>query len=246
MLSLPKLIGHRGVKNLSPENTLNSIRLANKLGLEWVEIDVKISKDSIPILFHDDSLNRTTNGDGLPIDFNYRDLKKLDAGSFFYNYPTDIYIPTLNEVLNFIQKNNMGINIELKPNLGFEEKNVKSIYNILKNINFTNQYYFSSFDWDSIIMMKKIMPHAFYGILIDKLNDDISIKKIIDTCKKNNISCCGFNINIINYDVIETMKAHNLIITIFSEKNLKIREANDLWLSGVNSIFIDDPSGFVA
>ena len=72
MLSLPKLIGHRGVKNLSPENTLNSIRLANKLGLEWVEIDVKIYKDSIPILFHDDSLNRTTNGDGLPIYFNYK------------------------------------------------------------------------------------------------------------------------------------------------------------------------------
>ena len=50
MLSLPKLIGHRGVKNLAPENTLDSIELAHKLGLKWIEVDVKITKDKIPII----------------------------------------------------------------------------------------------------------------------------------------------------------------------------------------------------
>ena len=63
-LNLPKLIGHRGVKNLCPENTLNSINQAFDLGLNFVEVDVKISKDNIPILLHDDTLNRTTNGNG--------------------------------------------------------------------------------------------------------------------------------------------------------------------------------------
>ena len=79
MLNLPKLIGHRGVKNLSPENTLESIKLSKKYRLDWVEIDVKISKDLIPILFHDDTLERTTNGNGLPINYDYKDLKKLDV-----------------------------------------------------------------------------------------------------------------------------------------------------------------------
>ena len=102
MINPPKLIGHRGVKNLSPENTLNSIELAHKLGLKWVEIDVKISKDSVPILLHDNTLERTTNGKGLPINFNYDDLKKLDAGFSFYNYLTDICIPTLKQVLSFL------------------------------------------------------------------------------------------------------------------------------------------------
>ena len=104
MLNPPKLIGHRGVKNLSPENTLNSIELAHKLGLKWIEIDVKISKDSVPILLHDDTLERTTDGKGLPTDFNYDDLKKLDAGFSFYNYSTDICIPTLKQVLLFCKK----------------------------------------------------------------------------------------------------------------------------------------------
>ena len=84
MINLPKLIGHRGVKDLSPENTIESINLAIKLGLNWVEFDVKITKDLIPILFHDHTLDRTTNGKGLPIEFLYKNLEKLDAGSFFY------------------------------------------------------------------------------------------------------------------------------------------------------------------
>ena len=73
-----------GVKDLSPENTIESLNLAKKIGLNWIEFDVIISKDLIPILFHDDSLERTTNGKGLPIEYNYKDLKNLDAGSFFY------------------------------------------------------------------------------------------------------------------------------------------------------------------
>ena len=136
MLNLPKLIGHRGVKNLSPENTINSINVAKKLGLNWVELDVKISKDLIPIIFHDDSLERTTNGKGLPINYFYKELKKLDAGSFFYNHATKIYIPTLEEILILCQKKNINLNIELKPNKGFEKENVLSIAKVINNSRF--------------------------------------------------------------------------------------------------------------
>ncbi len=83
-LNLPKLIGHRGVKDLCPENTLESIVRAYEIGLRFVEIDVKISKDKLPILLHDDTLDRTTNGSGLAIDYDYEYIKKLDAGKFFY------------------------------------------------------------------------------------------------------------------------------------------------------------------
>ena len=244
MLNPPKLIGHRGVKNLSPENTLNSIQLAHKLGLKWIEVDVKISKDLVPILLHDHTLERTTNGKGVPTNFNYDDLKKLDAGFSFYNYITKIYIPTLQEVLSFCNENEIGLNIELKPNKGFEKNNVEAIVKLLSNFNFTNQYYFSSFDLSSLVLMKKFLPNAYYGILIDEFNKDISLKNVLDTCEKNKFSCCGFNKNIINSDVMNEMKSHDLITTIYSESNLKTNEANELWSMGVKSIFIDDPSEF--
>ena len=66
-INLPKLIGHRGVRDLAPENTLQSIKKAIELNIKWVEIDVKISKDHIPFLLHDSSLERTTSGNGSPL-----------------------------------------------------------------------------------------------------------------------------------------------------------------------------------
>ena len=244
MFSPPKLIGHRGVKNLSPENTLDSISLAKKLGFQWVEVDVKISGDLIPILLHDDTLERTTNGKGLPINFLYEDLKKLDAGMFFYNKPTKIFIPTLEEVVKFCLKNKIGINIELKPNFEFEEQNVIAISKVIKKSIFTDQFYFSSFDWNSLILMKKILPDSHCGLLIHEFDEDINLKNILDICNKYNFSSCGFNNKIINRDIIKEMKNKNLITTIYSEKNIQASEANELWLKGVDSIFIDDPSDF--
>ena len=134
-LKLPKLIGHRGVKDLCPENTLESILKAFDLGLSFVEIDVKISKDSVPILLHDDTLDRTTNGSGLAIDYDYANIKKLDAGKFFYKENTNIFVPKLEDVLSLCTNNNINLNIELKPNKNFEKENVFQIYKIIKNIN---------------------------------------------------------------------------------------------------------------
>ena len=150
----------------------------------------------------------------------------------------------MHEALSYCQKNNICINIELKPNLGFERENIESISKILKNFNFKNQYYFSSFDWTSLILMKNLMPNSFYGLLIDKFDKVISIESILNICNKYNFSCCGFNSNIINSDIIKKLKKNNLIITAYSEKNLQISEAQELWSIGVNSLFIDDPSGF--
>jgi glycerophosphoryl diester phosphodiesterase len=244
VINLPKLIGHRGVKNLSPENTIESIYLAHKIGLNWVEFDVKVSKDLIPIIFHDNTLERTTNGFGLPIQYNYKELKKLDAGSFFYNKKTNIFIPTFKDILSLAQKKNINLNIELKPNKGFEKENVRSIAENLKNYEFKNQFYFSSFDLNSLLMMKEIFPNENYSFLIDDFTEKIKLNDILKIVNKYNFFCCGFNKDIINSDIIKKVLSKNLIITVYSESNFKVSEANELWSLGVKSIFIDDPTDF--
>ena len=145
-LKLPKLIGHRGVKDLCPENTLVSISRAFEIGLNFVEVDVKISKDRVPILLHDDTLDRTTNGSGLAIDYDYEKIKKLDAGKFFYNSKTNNYIPKLIEVLDICKSRKGNLNIELKPNLNFEKINVRKVLEISKDIE-DIQIFYSSFDF---------------------------------------------------------------------------------------------------
>ena len=65
MLQLPKVIGHRGAAAYAPENTLVSFREARRRGATWVEIDVKLTADGVPIVMHDDSLKRTMGIDRL-------------------------------------------------------------------------------------------------------------------------------------------------------------------------------------
>ena len=244
MLNLPKLIGHRGVKNLAPENTLDSIELAHKLGLQWIEVDVKITKDKIPIILHDDSLDRTTNFKGLTVDFIYKEIKTLDAGFFFYNYKTNIFIPTLEDVFSFCTKNEIGINIELKPNKGFEIDNVKAISKVIYKFQNFNNFYFSSFDLKSLIEMKKIFPNYHYGLLVDDFESSYSLQEYLKICSDYKFFNFGLNKKLIKSEVINQISKNNLIITTYSDKNIELIEANDLWKLGVTSIFIDDPSTF--
>ena len=79
----PKIVCHRGAKTFAPENTLSAIDLAIGLGFNIVEIDVRQTKDGVPVVLHDSSANRTTNGRGAIKKMNYADVCKLDAGSWF-------------------------------------------------------------------------------------------------------------------------------------------------------------------
>ena len=238
--NLSNIIGHRGVKNLAPENTLDSISAAFNLGLDWVEIDVKISKDNTPFLLHDDTLNRTTNGKGLANHKNYLDIKELDAGIFFYRQPTKIYPPTLKEVLKFVKKKKKSINIELKPNKGFEAINVEEILKVMEEF-FDLEVYYSSFDLDSCFLLKNKLPTCGCSFLIDNF-DKYSVQDVVDLCLNFDFFLCGMNVKNISDDVIDIFFKNKIFISVYSDKNITTEQAAYLWNRGIKSIFSDDPT----
>ena len=238
-LKLPKLIGHRGVKDLCPENTLESILKAFDLGLSFVEIDVKITKDRVPILLHDDTLDRTTNGSGLVIDYDYENIKKLDAGKFFYKENTNIFVPKLEDILSLCSNYNGNLNIELKPNKKFEKENVYQIYKIIKNINQID-IFFSSFDMISILEISKIYPQSIRSFLLDDFKE-YNIDDLISISINHDLKICGLNIDLVSTDIIKKIKETNISITVFSDKNINLSSANDIFSIGVDSIFVDNP-----
>ena len=242
-IKLPKLIGHRGVKNLCPENTLESINKAFDLGLSYIEVDVKVSKDEIPILLHDDTLDRTTNGNGLVVNFNYEDLIKLDAGGFFYNKKTDIFIPKLVDVLKLCKIRNGNINIELKPNMGFEKINVRKIIELTKEIEDVEIFY-STFDIKSFIEISNFFMNSNRSFLLDSF-DEYSLVDFISISENYNANICGLNIETISKEIIEKIKEKNLLVTVFSENNISLIDAKECFNIGVDSIFIDDPTELI-
>jgi glycerophosphoryl diester phosphodiesterase len=119
-IRLPRVIGHRGAAATAPENTLASIRQAATLGATWVEFDVKLSKDGHPILQHDRRLERTTDGRGEVAATTLKDLRRLDAGSWFSPAFRGELIPTFEEALGACVELGLGVNVEIKPCPGRE------------------------------------------------------------------------------------------------------------------------------
>jgi len=111
-------MGHRGAAALAPENTLISIRRAAEAGAPWVEFDVMLSADGMPVLFHDDSLDRITGEHGLTAETPAARIAKLDAGAWFAPEFRGEGVPSLRQALALMLELGVHPNMEIKPTPG--------------------------------------------------------------------------------------------------------------------------------
>ncbi|MDX1540088.1 MAG: glycerophosphodiester phosphodiesterase [Geminicoccaceae bacterium] len=120
MQDLPPVIGHRGAAAEAPENTLASIRRAHAAGARMVEFDVKLTADDVPILMHDDRLERTTDGHGPVRERTLEEIRRLDAGSWFEPSFAGERVPSLDDALALCLELDLMVNVEIKPCPGRE------------------------------------------------------------------------------------------------------------------------------
>jgi glycerophosphoryl diester phosphodiesterase len=92
---LPSVIGHRGAAARAPENTLAGLRRAKELGCSWIEFDVRLTADGVPVLCHDAKLDRTTDGSGLVAARSLSAILDCDAGAWFAQGLAGQGVPTL-------------------------------------------------------------------------------------------------------------------------------------------------------
>ena len=112
--SYPQISGHRGANCIAPENTLASADSCIRLGIDVMETDVVLSRDSVFYLLHDSLLNRTTNGNGPIREWYSRDLDTLDAGSWFGPEWKGQKLPRLEELLQKAAPTRLGITIDYR------------------------------------------------------------------------------------------------------------------------------------
>ncbi|MFC7060536.1 glycerophosphodiester phosphodiesterase [Halobacillus seohaensis] len=154
------IYAHRGASKIAPENTLPAYQLASESGADGLEIDVQLTKDRVPVIIHDESVHRTTNGTGFVQDYTLEQMKKLDAGSWFSTNFSDCSILTLDEFLCWFQPLSMVLNVELKTNV-IEYKDIELIvYNALKHHQMLDRTVLSSFNLNSITKIHDIDPNV--------------------------------------------------------------------------------------
>jgi len=158
------ILGHRGASGTAPENTESAFKKALQNGADGVELDIHLTKDKELVVIHDERVDRTTNGTGYVKDLTLREIKKLDAGSYFSPQFARERILTLGEALE-ITNGCKIINIEIKNNIirypNIEEK----IINIIKQKKLEDKIICSSFNHYSIHIMKKLASEIKTGLL---------------------------------------------------------------------------------
>ena len=118
----PLWLAHRGAGKQAPENTLAAFRMGVGFGFRAFECDVKLSRDGQAFLLHDDTLDRTTSGQGSPASADWAQLSKLDAGSWHSPPFAAEPLPRLTQVAAFCHANGCALNIEIKPCPGEEAR----------------------------------------------------------------------------------------------------------------------------
>lgn len=117
-IPLPRLIAHRGLSTHAPENTLAAVRAAHAAGIDWVELDVQLLGDGTPVIWHDATIRRCSDGRGRLADLDLARARRLDAGGWFGDAFLGERMATLEEMLTLLDELEMRVNLELKVNHG--------------------------------------------------------------------------------------------------------------------------------
>ncbi|MDP2331425.1 MAG: glycerophosphodiester phosphodiesterase family protein [Reyranella sp.] len=160
MLQLPKVIGHRGAAAYAPENTLASFREARRRGATWVEIDVKLTADGVPIVMHDPSLKRTMGIDRLVAQMRRDELPAA--------------VPTFEEAIACFAELGLGCNVELKPCEGREAETARTTVATLGRCwpATLPPPLLSSFKDVSLAVAREAAPGFARALLLDEIRDD--------------------------------------------------------------------------
>ncbi|MCM3389157.1 glycerophosphodiester phosphodiesterase [Ureibacillus chungkukjangi] len=154
-----KIYAHRGYSAKYPENTLAAFRAAADLPIDGVEFDVHLTKDQQVVVIHDESINRTSNGQGFVKDMTLQALRGFDYGGWFSKEFAGETIPTLSEVLTIFRNTNLRVNIELKSDIfayaGMEELVLKEV----EALGMQEQVVISSFDHEAVARVAELAPN---------------------------------------------------------------------------------------
>lgn len=232
----PHVIAHRGASGYAPENTMAAFVKAVQLGARWIEFDVMLSSDQKTIVFHDDDLNRTTNGHGWVGDYSYHQLRALDAGKWFGLPFSSERIPSLMQVLEFIDNTNIQANVEIKPLAGQDKATAQRVWQAVQAYKpaLASSLLFSSFSLSSLEEMRKIAPECQLALLMHQwLPDWQSI------CDKLNCISVHMNQEIVTPENSKKVKNTQRSLLCYTV-NDPFR-ANELFSFGVDAVFSDFP-----
>ena len=257
---LPMVIGHRGAKQIAPENTIASMRAAKAVGATCVEVDVMLTKDGVPVIHHDNSVDRCTNGKGHVSEQTWQEIQLLDAGSYFCPDFEGERIPTLTELVEECTSLGLGLNIEIKHSnddatvpasaeeLQRERDLAKVTCQTLLALDANPERVFlSSFSIAALEVAQQMLPHFKRSYLVEDIPAGweetvrrlgcVSFQFWHERCSQEQVEACArTGVPLYAYTVNDPARAQELmswgLAGVFSDCPHTIRR--HLWSAGLN------------
>lgn len=234
-----RIIGHRGAAAVAPENTRASFRAAAALGVRWVEMDVSLLGDGATIIFHDEELDRCSNGRGrlAEVDFHY--VQQLDAGSWFAPQFSQERILTLSEALQEIQRLGMGLNLEIKhEGPGLECLVATVLATVASEWRDDDKLLLSSFNHQALRMCLHQAPHLRRGQLYESV--PVNWLQELQDIAAYSLHC---DYQALDATLARSIKAAGYRLLCYTV-NDPLAVARH-WGWGMDAIFTDDPARFL-
>ncbi|ACT00766.1 glycerophosphodiester phosphodiesterase [Paenibacillus sp. JDR-2] len=170
-------VAHRGWSGRAPENTIAAIQLAiDEPDIEWIELDVQLSKDNVPVVIHDYKLKRTTNGRGEVKSLTAAELQALDAGSWFSPLYKGEGVPALSQVLDKA-RGRIRLNIELKTDGVRYPKLEDYVVQLIKDYGMEDEVVITSFHAGTLFNTHKLTGGSIRtGLILDGWRNSLPVE----------------------------------------------------------------------
>lgn len=235
-----KVMGHRGAALLAPENTLASVRAAADAGATWVEIDVYLIAEGGLVIFHDDTLDRCTNGSGVTREARPTEVVELDAGSWFSTDFVGEKVPTLLDALECIQSLGLGLNLEIKHDAADVENIVPAVMAMLRDHWQDNdRLMISSFNLAALEMCYEIDPQRHLAPLYEDIPEDW--QEQLFGIEAYSLNC---DYSRLTEAQARAVKAAGYKLLCYTVNDPQTVEAH--WAWGMDAVITDDPTRFAS
>ena len=239
-INKPIIFAHRGASKYAPENTMAAFDLAYKMGAPAIELDTMLSKDDIPVVIHDHTLDRTTNTSGRVDVKNGEELRCLDAGSSFSKDFAREPIPLLKDVL-MKYKGKMLVNIELKNYHAPYNQLAAVVVEMVMELDAGDSVIFSSFLPRNLFKIRKLLPNAKTALLVEKgLEGSLLTSRIFSFISPDFIHPSQ---DFINVAYLRYEHEHHRQVNTWTVNDL--RKARNFIQWGVDGLITNDPKGLL-
>jgi glycerophosphoryl diester phosphodiesterase len=230
----PRWIAHRGAGKLAPENTLAAFRLGHQHGFRMFECDAKLSADGLLYLLHDDTLDRTTSGQGVAATWAWSALAELDAGAWHSDVFSGEPLLTLAALADWLQAQGDLVNLEIKPCPGREAETGAAVAKAAQTLwaGARVQPLLSSFSVEALEAAQQAAPEMPRALLFECLPPDW-----LAHAKALEVIAVVPHHALLNAEVIA--QAHGAGLRVLTYTVNEPDRAQTLWQQGLDGLITD-------